>query len=123
MNAREHIDSSLLEKMDSSTEENGLFLNELPIGSKLTVTTRNNIYDIEIREGEVADKDWLNSEVWIKGHHIYCPDWTRVNFHGSTFGGSVLKLFWVGVDMHMEWFSDPAYGDITTSAVESIIRR
>lgn len=120
MNAREHIDQALLDTIDSSTEENGYFLNELPIGTKLKVNTRNTEYDIEIRprSGE-PDPDWLNAEVWMKGHHEYCPEFVKVNFQGSTWGSSVIKLRWVGVDMCME-FSIGDWKRITTSFVERI---
>lgn len=91
MTAHEHID--------------GYFLHELPIGARLTVQTRNTTYYFEIRKGEV----------WIKGHHFYCPDWTKIDFHGSDGTPD-----WVGVGQHMEWFSNPAHGNITTSAVERI---
>lgn len=82
------------------------------IGMKLSVQTRNTKYDIEIRP----------DGFYIKGHALYCPDWTKVEFCGSTYGSSLLKLDWIGVDMHMEWWSNE-FGTVTTSAVETIIRR
>ena len=81
-------------------------------GVKLTVRTRNTEYDIEIR-GEAF---------FIKGHPIYCPDWTEVAFKQSHYGCGFVRLDWIGVDMHMEWWSNE-FGTVTTSVVESIIRR
>jgi len=106
---REHISEEILAKIDNSTE--GYFLNELPVGTRLIVQTRNTKYDVEIKDG-----------IWIKGHHLYCPDWTKVDFRGSTWGTSILKLHWVGLEMHMEFWL-PEFGTVTTSAVESIIKR
>ena len=122
---REYISKELLEKIDGSTEENGYFLHDLPIGTKLTIQTRNTKYDVEIRKRAVLHKDWLDVEVWMKGHHLYCPELIRVEFRGSTFGASMMKLRWVGVDMHMEFVvpEHPEHGVITTSAIAQITRR
>lgn len=87
---------------------------DLTEGMKLSIQTRNTKYDIEIR----ADG------FWIKGHDLYCPDWTKVEFRGSHPGKLIGKTRpnWIGVDHHMEWWSNE-FGTVTTSAVESIIRR
>lgn len=84
--------------------------NVLTVGKSLKVQTRNTLYVIEKR-GE--------NDFWISGHAKYCPVPTKANIHGSTFGGSMLKMNYVGRDMHLE-FSIPGHDPITTSAIQDI---
>lgn len=121
--SRENIDKALLDQIDSSTEDNGFFLNELPVGTKIKFRTKNSVYDIEIRRrsGE-PDPDWLDTEVWLRGHPRYCPDWTPVEWHGCTWGSSCLKLFWIGVGMYAEFWAKPEDGRIVTSEIQSVRR-
>lgn len=120
---RANIEPTLLAAIDSSTEENGFDLAKMPPGTRITFRTRNTEFDIEIRKGQGNDPEWLDSEVWIKGHHVYCPDWTFVHWNGSTFGGSCIKLRWLGVGMFPEFFVPGTKHRVRTTAVESIIRR
>jgi len=47
-------------------------------------------------------------------HPNYCPDPVPVRIAGSTWGGSMLKLRFIGRGMHLE-FCHPTYHTITTS--------
>ena len=56
------------------------------------------------------------SEAMISGHPEFCPEPVQVAIAGSTWGGSMLKLQYVGRGMHLE-FRHPEYPTpIITSA-------
>ena len=56
----------------------------------------------------------------ISGHPQYCPEPVQVTIAGSTWGGSMLKVRFIGRGMHLE-FHHPAYSaPIITSAIQEI---
>jgi hypothetical protein len=84
----------------------GVWFNKLPVGSVVTVQTRNTLYTIERRK----DGDY------ISGNERYCPVPVKTQIQGSTFGGSMIKLGWIGIGMHMEfWIAE--HGTLTSSAI------
>lgn len=88
----------------------GLKVSDIRLDQIIHVQTRNTLYKIK------RDIDSL----YIIGHSTYCPVWTRCDIHGSTFGGSMLKLGFIGRDMHMEFSTDVHSGTIVTSAIQDI---
>ena len=74
--------------------EGGVHLDDLPEGAVLEVETRNRVYRI-INRG--------NSEALMSGHPKYCPTPTPVTIHGSTWGGSMLKVSFIGRGMYLEF--------------------
>jgi hypothetical protein len=86
--------------------------NVLAVGKTLLVQTKNTLYRIEKR----GEKDF-----WISGHPKYCPEPREANIHGSTWGGSMLKMGWVGRGMRLEFNLEPWDGHtITTSEIQEI---
>ncbi len=90
--------------------EGGVYLDDLSEGAVLEVETQNHWYTIVIRGrgGEL-----------ISGHPKYCPDPLPVRIAGSTWGGSMLKMRFIGRGMRLE-FQHPAYPRIVTSRVVDI---
>jgi hypothetical protein len=86
----------------------GVFIKNLPIGTTVKVQTNNTLYTIDHNE----DGDY------IQGSPKYCPERTKASIHGSTFGGSMIKVGWIGVGMYLE-FSTPEHGTIGTSKIQS----
>lgn len=84
--------------------------NVLAVGKTLLVQTKNTLYRIEKR-GE--------DEFYISGNARFCPEPARVTIHGSNFGGSMLKLGWVGRGMYLE-FSTAEHRGIGTSEIKEI---
>ena len=82
----------------------------LPIGGQLEIQTRNSLY----RLTKIS-----KSRFMIQGHPIYCPNPTGCNVHGSTWGGSMLKVGFIGRGMHLE-FSTERYPMVTTSTIQEI---
>ena len=71
--------------------------NILPVGKKLKVQTQNTLYTIEKR-GE--------DDFYISGNAKYCPTPTKCWIQGSNFGGSMLKVGWVGRGMYLEYSTE-----------------
>ena len=91
--------------------EGGVFLNELPPSTILKIQTMNHCYTAVLLGG---------SEALLSGHPEFCPEPVHVAIAGSTWGGSMLKLQYVGRGMHLE-FRHPAYATpIVTSAIQEI---
>jgi hypothetical protein len=94
-----------------SEVEGGVFLEDLSPSTVLQIETRHHCYTTVALGG---------SQVLICGHPKYCPQPTKVNIAGSTWGGSMLKLRFIGRGMHLE-FSHPEYQTpIVTSPIQEI---
>lgn len=90
--------------------EGGVFLKNVPVGKALLVQTRNTQYRLENRED-----GW-----YISGHARYCPEPIKAYIAGSTWGGSMLKIGFVGRGMHLEFSTDTHRGAIATSTIQDI---
>ena len=91
--------------------EGGVFLDLLQLHSVLLIQTQHRCYTAVMLGG---------SQALISGHPEYCPEPTLVAIAGSTWGGSMLKLRFVGRGMQLE-FCHPAYSTpIVTSRVQEI---
>ena len=79
--------------LESSRGE-GLSVERLEPGAKVTVTTRHSCYDVSILDGR-------RQLVLVHGGTFAEP--TVVRLSGATFGGSALKMGWVLVGFRMEF--------------------
>ena len=64
----------------------------------LLVRTENSLYWITVWEPH-------RRAVWVQGGSFF-PQTTRACLSGSSFGGSCLKMGWVGIGLHMEFHYD-----------------
>lgn len=97
--------------IEEQEDKDGIDLSRLSIGTMLKVQTRNTLYTIEILG---------NDKFLIEGGR-YFPEPYETFINGSTWGGSMLKLNWIGIDMFMELGpNSEKHGFITTSAVKSV---
>lgn len=92
-----------------SEVEGGLSLAALDEGSRVRVQTLNRRYELEVKGGQT----------WISGHPEFCPQPVPVTVRGSGWGGSMLKVAYLGHGMQME-FSHPIFTTVTTSRIVSI---
>ncbi len=90
------------------TASSGVGLNSLKPLTTLVVTTQNSTYRIVVRGG---------ATVLVKGGRFF-PEFTGAWLAGSGFGGSLLKLGWIGVGLRMELLSGGR--SIVTSPVRLI---
>jgi len=98
-----HLDPRLA-KMIADQEGRGVQLSKQPIGTVIEVKTANSFYRIKVLPGNRFE---------VKGG-TYFPEPTEVTIPGSTWGGSMLKMNWIGLGMHIE------FNQYTTSEVKSL---
>ena len=92
------------------SQTDGIGLADLDPITTLLVRTENSLYEI------VVVQPWLRA-VLVQGGPFF-PQATRAVLSGSNFGGSMLKLAWVGIGLRMEFHFDDEW--IITSRVRSI---
>ncbi len=105
-----HLSDEINRNICQSEIEGGVYLYHLPTGALLEVETQNRHYLLESQG---------NGKALIAGHPEFCPRPVLVDIHGSTWGGSMLKMGFVGRGMRLE-FRHPAHGIIHTSLIREI---
>jgi hypothetical protein len=104
----------------------------------LSDAVNRNIIESEIEGGvwlrhllpgdllQIETKDWTctleycgDHRALISGHPWFCSEPVEVIVCGSTWGGSLLKQYFIGRGMHLE-FMHPAYQRIVTSRIVEI---
>jgi hypothetical protein len=106
-NLADEVNRSIIQ----SEIEGGVFLNDLPPSTVLEIQTMHHRYTAVLLGG---------SEALLSGHPEFCPEPVQVAIAGSTWGGSMLKLQYVGRGMHLE-FRHPQYSQpIVTSPIQEI---
>jgi hypothetical protein len=91
--------------------ENGIDVHRLKAGTIVLVQTKNNRY--KLVKG-FKDK----YDVSIQGGKHF-PEPTDVNFSGSTFGGTMMKIGWIGYKMYMEMYVIDKKSRLTTTGVRA----
>jgi hypothetical protein len=91
--------------------EGGVFLEGLPPDTVLQIRTQHHSYTATLLgEGTAL----------LSGHPQYCPEPVQVTIAGSTWGGSMLKMRFIGRGMNLE-FHHPGYSrPIVTSPIQEI---
>jgi len=105
-NLRSEINNAIME----SELAGGAYLSRLAVGRKLLVQTRNTLYSIERR----ADG------LYISGNAKFCPKPVKCKIPGSNFGGSMLKMDFVGRGLYMEFTTEDHPTVICTSQIQEI---
>ena len=83
------------------SETDGIGLADLDPITTLLVRTQNSLYQIVVMQPRLK-------AVLVQGGPFF-PQATRAVLSGSNFGGSLLKVAWVGTGLHMEFRAgDPA---------------
>jgi hypothetical protein len=104
-----HLSKEINDNLRDMELNGGIWYSKLPIGSRVEVVTKNTRYQIEKRSED---------ESFIQGHSQYCPIPTLARIHGSTFGGSMIRVGWLGVGMHLEFSLGKA--PVPTSEIQSV---
>jgi hypothetical protein len=106
-----NLDDEVNRNIVASEIEGGAFLDDLPARTTLHIQTQHRRYTV-VHCGQ--------GEAWISGHPTFCPEPLLVRIEGSSWGGSMLKIRFVGRGMHLE-FRHPAYRTpIVTSRIVEI---
>ena len=87
------------------------------------------VYLRDLRPGDVLEietQDWVckmvycgDNEALVSGHPKFCPAPVQVHISGSTWGGSMLKQYFIGRGMHLE-FLHPEFQRILTAPILEI---
>ena len=96
--------------LDEVSQAEGISLIDVDVLSTLVVCTENSVYHITVLRPHVR-------EVLVQGGTFFTVR-TRACLNGSSFGGSCLKLGWVGVGLRMEFHTEDQW--VITSSVRSI---
>src|SRR4029077_795503 len=94
-----NLDDEVNRNIVESEIEGGAFLEDLPARAMLQIQTQHRWYTV-VHRGQ--------GEAWIWGHPAFCPEPVLVRIEGSSWGGSMLKIGFVGRGMHLE-FPHPSY--------------
>jgi hypothetical protein len=89
---------------DNSIKE--VSLDQLSAFDRITVTTRNNTYEIVVTSPRTA-------AVLVRGGHFF-PELTMARLDGSSFGGNFLKTRSVNVGLRLEFILPGGRSVITT---------
>ena len=96
--------------VEAVSQSNGIGLIDVDAFTTLVVRTDNSVYRITILRPHAR-------EVLVQGGKFF-PERTRACLSGSTFGGSCLKIGWVGLGLHLEFHAGDRW--IITSHVRAI---
>ena len=94
----------------AASQSDGIGLVDVDVFTTLVVRTDNSVYRITILRPHAR-------EVLVQGGKFF-PARTRACLSGSNFGGSCLKMGWVGVGLHLEFHAGDQW--IITSHVRAI---
>jgi len=104
--------STLQQFAVAAASSGGVLLDTLDAIDQIEVRTRNTTYHITVLGGTEA-------RVLVQGGR-YFPVQSEVRLNGSTLGGSLLKVGWIGCGFCMEFMHDGQR--ITTTRVREIRR-
>jgi len=88
-----NLSKEINDNIAKSEIDGGAWIKDLKPGKSLKVQTKNTLYTIHNGEGGLT----------IQGHPKICPEPSPVSIHGSTWGGSMLKIGFIGRGMYMEF--------------------
>ncbi len=106
----ENLSDEINRNVIESEIEGGVYLDDLAPGDVLEVETRNHAYKL-VNHGR--------GKALISGHPEFCPYPVMVTVEGSNWGGSLLKVSFIGRGMCLE-FRHPHYQTVTTSPILQI---
>lgn len=105
-----HFSDDVNRNIIRSEVEGGVYLDDLLPGSRLSIQTRNRVYELVFLGDGAA---------LISGHPQICPEPVEVQIQGSTWGGSMIKLRFIGRGMFLE-YAHPVLRICRTSPIVDI---
>ena len=111
-----NLSRELNDQVAESMIQGGADLGKLAIGGVVEATTRNTKYRIErVHDGE-HDSPFL-----ISGHPRICPEPKRAAISGSSYGGGMLRIGFIGRGMLMEFQLAGDDRSYTTTQVGEVV--
>ena len=84
--------------VNNSSEDQGIHISRLAPFQGVQIQTQNNPYSLFVLEPS-------EGKVLVRGGQ-YFPDFKEAYLCGSTWGGSILRLGWIGLGMCLEIYVD-----------------
>jgi hypothetical protein len=103
--------------LDEVNKKRGFKISDLPPHTKVHLKTKHSFYDIEV----LSNNEALIFGGLLPDQSLRFSSPTRICVQGSTWGGSMLKLGWIGEWMRLEFFEIETRSSISTSAVLSAV--
>jgi hypothetical protein len=116
MNGESNWDSAIIAQWKEQDRKSGFNISILEPGTKLVIETRNSFYDVEIIEGKFAT---IFGGTRSNGQTRFMRP-VEMIIHGSTWGGSMLKVDWIGKDMRLEFHTVEDRKQYLTSSVQRV---
>lgn len=91
MEPHPHLSDQINAAMAQSEKDGGIFTRDVPENSVVLVKTWNSLYTLAKRNGR-----------WEGQGGGMLQEAKAIHINGSTFGGSILKVGFIGVGMHLE---------------------
>lgn len=98
--------------LNARKNDPGIDVHKLKSGTKIKARTINNLYEFEITD----QPGYLLAQ---GGKYIKTKK--KIYLSGSTYGGSMIKIGWIGLDMNMEIYLGHKRKLTTTNVKEAII--
>lgn len=114
MDGSQFLDPKILHNIAKSEIDGGVFVDKMEDGDYL-IETQSRFYTLT-KSGE---------HITLMGHPVICPEPRPIVIHGSTWGGSMLKMNFIGRGMRLEGhFTDAKKhaSTILTSFVKEITK-
>ena len=111
MNDHPNLSKEINAAIRKSENDGGIWWKDVEIGQRALVRTKSRTYTVEQRE----------DGTYISGHPRYCPKPVLARIHGSTWGGSMIKIGFIGVGMRLEFSTKDHPGDITTTTIQDVV--
>lgn len=99
----------------ASIPTEGIFLKD-HCDHLIVVQTQNTRYEFTTEGTEVRGQAFKADGSKPR----YLAEQAPVHIHGSTWGGSMIKVGYIGTDMHLEFSTAGVEGAVVTSSIESI---
>ena len=97
-------------QLNEQEDLTGIDVSKLDPGVRIIVETRNSIYKIYIDEGKM----FVEGGDYIQGRQ-------EAVMTGSTFGGTLMKMGWIGYQMKMEFYMSEDKKVLSTSPVQAAL--
>lgn len=105
-----HLSDAINDNIVQSERDGGIWLKDIRKGETITIQTLNTTYTI-VKTTE---------DYTIEGNQEWCPKPTAIRINGSTWGGSMLKVNFVGLNMHLEVWVPSLKQMWTTTPIRSL---
>ena len=108
-----NLSKEINEALSQSERDGGVYVKDIPVGDVIFIKTQNTLYSLR-------RVDWDTCEIY--GNKRYCPFPTKCVVYGSTWGGSMIKVNFIGIGMHLEvgLLEEKTCKTVTTSKIEKV---